>query len=188
MIRIGDQPVLLADTGPFCRCAEAGPDQLAAAVAYLRPNTRIVQDVARELARRAKSDEHARLASMAWHDFPTGDPITITDGRLLAQIDDILNGRRRHRPGHFLEDRGEVATILVAKRLGCAVLIDETWGRRFAERKGLQVFTTQDLAAELASARALTEPQAWEIFRRVFTGSRRAALRAQIAALESAAR
>lgn len=182
MIWIADQPVLLADTGPFCRCAEAGQEQLDAAVDYLRPNTQIVQDVARELARRAATDEHARIASMRWRGFPGAEPITITDARLLAQIDNILVGRRRHSPGHFLEDRGEVATILVAKKLGCAVMIDDRDGRRFAERKGLTVFTTENLAAELAAVDALSEAAAWEIFRRVY-GGRRTALSQRVAAL-----
>ena len=78
-----------------------------------------------------------------------------------------------------------MATVLVAKRLQCAVLLDERFGRTFAERKGVTVFTTQDLAAELAVAKALSEPEAWEIFRRVYRNSTRTALRARIAELQA---
>lgn len=183
MIRIAHQPVLLADTGPFCRCAEAGQEHLDTAVEYLKPNTQIVQDVARELARRASTEEHSRIVSMAWRSFPRDAPLTITDKRILDQLDNILSGRRRHRPGHDLEDRGEIATVLVAKALGYAVMMDDTWGRNFAVKKGLVVFTTQDLAAELAAENRLTVDQAWEIYWRVFRGSKRRDLVSRIDAL-----
>lgn len=183
MKRIAGQPVLLADTGPFCRCAEAGQTQLDAAVDFLKPNTLIVQDVARELRRRASTEDHSRLTSMSWRGFPAEEPLKITEARLLAQLENIVSNRRRLKPGHYLEDRGEVATVLVAKRLGYAVLMDETWGGRLARRKGLTAFTTQDLAAELVHEGRLTYEQSWEIFRRVYRGGTHDLLREKIAAL-----
>ncbi len=110
------RPFLLADTGPFCRFAEGKSQQILALADYLDGAVRVVQDVSIELSRRAKTPEHAALNQLQWIDpkFPQHQPIAITDKRVLAQIEDILQGRRRRNPGHFMEDRGEVATILVA--------------------------------------------------------------------------
>ncbi len=93
--------------------------------------------------------------------------------RVLAQIEDILQGRRRRNPGHFMEDRGEVATILLAKDRGWSVLMDEGWGRRrFAPAKGVEVITTEDLCVEMAAAKALSDDDAFEIFEKVYKTSR----------------
>ena len=115
---LGGQTLLLADTGPFCRFAEAGDKHIDALADFAREHIKIVQDVALELHRLAKLS-HPRLKRLDWIDFPKGEPITITDARLLAQIDDICAGRRRRDPGHFMKDRGEIATILIAKKMGC---------------------------------------------------------------------
>jgi hypothetical protein len=169
---IADEPLLLADTGPFCRFAEAGDAQVDALAAHLRHNLRITQDVAIELARLAGT-KFPRLKQLAWKEFPGEEPITITDARLLSQIEDIARGRRRHAPGHFLEDRGEIATILVAKQIGCPVLIDERWGKEtFAPRKGVATYSTEDLAVEIARAERLTPDEAFEVYRRVYHGDR----------------
>jgi len=169
---IADQSMLLADTGPFCRFAEAGDDAIDALVSYLGDSIRITQDVSIELQRLAKT-QFPRLNRFIWKKFPVEDPITITDKRLLDQIENIVQGRRRHNPGHFMEDRGEVATILIAKALGCPVLIDDRWGKeRFAIKKGVLTFSTEDLAVEMAVAGALSEDDAFEVFRRVYNSPR----------------
>jgi hypothetical protein len=169
---IASHALLLADTGPLCRFAEAGDEQVDALVDYLGEALRITQDVNIEVQRLAKT-KFPRLHRLAWKGFPSSDPITITDKRLLDQIENIVQGRRRHSPGHFMEDRGEVATILVAKAIECSVLIDDRWGKdTFAVRKGVPTFSTEDLAVEMASAGALTEDEAYAVFRRVYRSSR----------------
>lgn len=169
---IADQPALLADTGPFCRFAEAGDDAIDALVNYLGGSIRITQDVSIELQRLAKT-QFPRLKRFTWQKFPVEDPITITDKRLLDQIENIVQGRRRHNPGHFMEDRGEVATILVAKDLGCPVLIDDRWGREtFAVKKGVATFSTEELAVEMAADGVLSENDAFDVFRRVYNSDR----------------
>lgn len=179
---IASQPLLLADTGPFCRFAETGDEHLDALASHLGDNLRITQDVAIELSRLAR-EAFPRLARLRWLAFPREEPITIRDKRLLDQIENIVQGRRRHAPGHFLEDRGEVATILVAKSIGCPVLIDDRWGKdTFAVRKGVPTFSTEDLAVEMAAARVLTPDQAYAVFRRVYR-SDRATFDARLAAL-----
>jgi hypothetical protein len=72
-----------------------------------------------------------------------------------------------------MEDRGEVATILVAKDLGCPVLIDERWGREtFAVKKGVATFSTEELAVEMAAAGVLSANDAFDVFRRVYNSDR----------------
>jgi hypothetical protein len=169
---IAAEPLLLADTGPFCRFAEASDRHVDALSAHLRHNLRITQDVAIEIARLARTT-FPRLKRLQWKEFPAEDPITITDARLLSQIENIVDGRRRHSPGHFLEDRGEIATILVAKQMGCPVLIDERWGKdTFAPRKGVATYSTEDLAIEIVLAGGLTRDQAFDVYRRVYRNDR----------------
>jgi predicted nucleic acid-binding protein len=178
------QPLLLADTGPFCRFAEVGDGHLDAFAAHTRANLAIVQDVKLELHRLAQND-FPRLKQLDWIGFPAKEPITVTDKHLLAQIENICDGRRRRNPGHFMEDRGEVASILLAKSLGCPVLIDERWGReQFAVVKRVVTYTTEDLALELAVDGGLTEDQAFAVFRGVYR-STRSDFNARLAALRS---
>jgi predicted nucleic acid-binding protein len=175
MTPIRERPCLLADTGPFCRFAEGTSQQIHALASYLDGIVYIAQDVSIELHRRAKTKEHASLKQLEWIDpkFPQHEPIPITDRRVLAQIENILDGRRRRNPGHFMEDRGEVATILLAKDRGWPVLMDDGWGRRsFAPAKGVEVFSTEDLCVEMAHAKALSHDDAFEVFAKVYKASR----------------
>jgi predicted nucleic acid-binding protein len=175
MTPIRQRPCLLADTGPFCRFAEGTSQQIHALASYLDGAVHIVQDVSIELHRRAKTKEHASLKQLDWIDpkFPQHEPIAITDRQVLAQIENILDGRHRRNPGHFMEDRGEVATILVAKDRDWPVLMDDGWGRRsFAPAKNVEVFSTEDLCVEMASAKALSHDAAFQVFAKVYKASR----------------
>ncbi len=187
MTSIRERPCLLADTGPFCRFAEGASQQTHALASYLDGAVYIAQDVSIELHRRAKTKEHASLKQLEWIDpkFPQHEPIAITDRQVLAQIENILDGRRRRNPGHFMEDRGEVATILIAKDRGWPVLMDDGWGRRsFAPAKGVEVFSTEDLCVEMAHAKALSDDDAFEIFAKVYN-AKRAEFDRRLAALRS---
>lgn len=168
MKRIGRQGAILADAGPFCRLAEAGEAQLEAAARYLRPNVKVVMDVHKELRRRAAFPEHQRLKRLELLDVPAGEPIEITDSGLLARVAAILEGRRRLSPGHADKDRGEVATALVAADLGLPVLMDDGFGKRLANKEGVEVFTTRDLAIELAATGGLKRLHAHGIHRIVY--------------------
>jgi hypothetical protein len=165
---IAGQAAILSDTGPLCRLAEAGEAQLEAAARYLRPNLKVVIDVHKELRRRATFPEHQRLKRLELLDVPTGEPITITDSGLLARIATILEGRRRLNPAHVAKDRGEVATALVAADLGIPVLMDDGFGKNLAAKEGVEVFTTRDLAIELAASGRLKRLHAHGIHRIVY--------------------
>ena len=131
MTAIHEVPRILADTGPFCRLAEAGEVHLDVAAAYLQANVEVVDDVSRELRRRSTIAVHARLTRLTQLGVPAGDPVTVTDRHLLDRIDTIVDGRRRRKPGHELEDRGEVATALVAAALGVPALMDDGSARHW---------------------------------------------------------
>jgi hypothetical protein len=161
----------LADSGPFCRLAEAGEAVFDVAAEFLRQKVQIVEDVNRELRRRAETPAHNRLHRLGVLGVPATEPISITDGALLGRIQEILDGRRLLKPGHPLEDRGETVTVLVAASEGLPALMDDGFGRGLAAREGVEVFTTQDLALELA-ARELCKPvHAFALYRRVNSGA-----------------
>lgn len=169
MTRIADLEVILGDTGPLCRLAEAGEMHLEVAANYLRPNLRVVMDVQRELRRRAKTPVHSRLMWLPLLDVPQQEPITITDKFLLERIEEIVEGRRRRKPGHEDEDRGEVATAMIARAMGVPTLMDDGWGKQLAASNGVRVFTTQDLAVELAATKVLAPRFAFGIYRIVYS-------------------
>ncbi|MGA2470981.1 MAG: hypothetical protein ABSG64_09855 [Solirubrobacteraceae bacterium] len=176
---------LLVDTGPLCRLAEAGEVHLDVAVTYLREVLTVVMDVHRELRRRSEQPVHARLKRLEQLGVPRDEPITITDASLLSRIDAIVEGRRRHKPGHENEDRGEVATALVAASRQVPALIDDGFGKRLAESERVEVFTTEDLAVELAAVGALKPIHAWGMYRIVYADAKRAEFEARVAALKA---
>ena len=51
--------------------------------------------------------------------------------------------------------------------------MDDGWGKNFAINEGVQVFTTQDLAVELAATNALGARFAWGIYRIVYDDATR---------------
>lgn len=185
MTLVRDLPVILADTGPFCRLAEAGEAHLDIVAEYLRPNVKIVEDVRKELRNRATKPEHARLTRLDLLDVPEGDAITITDSVVLDQINRILARRRKHKPGHENEDRGEVFTALGAHALGVPVLMDDGFGKNLAVQRGVQVFTTQDLAVEMAATGHMKPIHAFGIFRIVYQGSTKQNFDERVAALKA---
>lgn len=140
----------------------------------MQANVEVVDDVSRELRRRSTIAVHARLTRLTQLGVPAGDPVTVTDRHLLDRIDTIVDGRRRRKPGHELEDRGEVATALVAAALGVPALMDDGFGKTLAAREGVPVYTTQDLAVELAARDMLKPIHAYGLYRIVYQNSTRA--------------
>jgi hypothetical protein len=185
MTLIRDLVQVLADTGPFCRIAEAGEAHLDAAAEYLRPNVRIVEDVRKELRRRSKTPRHARLKRLGILEVPEGDAITITDRDVLDEIDLILARRRTLKPGHEQEDLGEVSTVLAAQALGWPVLMDDGWGKSLAGRRSVPAFTTQDLAVEMAATGHAKPLFAFGIYRIVYRHSTREDFEAAVAAIQA---
>jgi hypothetical protein len=65
------------------------------------------------------------------------------------------------------------------------VLMDEGWGKRLALSEGVQVFTTQDLAVELAALEKLKSIHAFGIFRIVYANASRADFDQRVADLKA---
>lgn len=185
MSDLGSCGVVLADTGPFCRLAEAGEAVFDAATEFLREKVQIVEDVNRELRRRAEAPAHNRLHRLGVLGVPTTEPISITDGALLGRIQEILDGRRLMKPGHPLEDRGEIVTVLVASSEGLPALMDDGFGRRLAASERVEVFTTQDLALELAARELCSPAHAFTLYRRVNSNTAKETFEEVAAALKA---
>lgn len=170
---IKEQHLLLADTGPFCRFADTGHRHLQAFVDYLGPALRITRDVEREIRNLSKK-RYPALQDLEWRKWPGYESvITITDPRLLAQIDEIARRERMKKNKRAAwAEKGEFATILVAKQLQAPVLMDDGNGKRFAAGKRVVSFTTEDLCVEMAVAGALTDDEAFDVFHRVYKSSR----------------
>lgn len=183
---IRDLEEILIDTGPFCRFAEGKNDQLEAFINYLGDRAWIMRDVERELAYRARKPEHAALSRPGWDPkFPRHEALLIEDRQTLQQIEDIVENQRRLRqkaidagatnlkPKDFLSDRGEVATVLMAKKKAWPTLLDDGWAAHtFAPNKGVTVFSTETLCVEMAYDGVLTEAHAFEVFTLVYGNSR----------------
>ena len=171
MSLIRDQPVLLADAGPFCRFAEAGADHLKAFIDYLGDGLKITPDVQREIAGNAKMRQFGALNQLSWWGWNAEDHTeAITDRKILSQVDSIAEGQRRNkerqgkpRPNPW-QEKGEIATVLLAKDQGCAVLIDDGDGRTLAKAKYVTLFGTEQLTVEMAAARVMTPDQAFSVF------------------------
>jgi hypothetical protein len=172
-VSIKDQEILLADSGPFCRFADTGHEHLKAFMDYLGPSLRVTRDVQREISNLAKT-EFPRLKDLEWTGWLSEDnALTITDRRMLSQIDDIAEGQRRRRNRRNpTAERGEIATVLLAKHMKVPVLVDDGEGKDFATKKGVMSFDTEQLCVEMAIAGALTEDQAFEVYGRVYKGTR----------------
>lgn len=188
---IADHEIVLADTGPFCRCAECGEAALLAAADHLRPRLRVVGDVARELRRRRTKPPHLLLKNLDTIPLPDADPVLITDAAMLDDIERILKRKRardlKRNPGaeqvHPDADRGEIATALVAAAQGWPVLMDDGFGKNLARERGVQVFTTQDLAAELRCHNLLGESHARVLHDRVYADTEASAFQFRVSAV-----
>jgi predicted nucleic acid-binding protein len=185
MMLLRDHAVILADTGPFCRVAEAGEAHLELAAEYLRANVKVTEDVRKELRRRAGMSKHQRLKRLQLLDVPEGDAVTITDAKMLGQMITILDSRRRLKPGHEDEDRGEVSTVLTAVENGWPVLMDDGFGQKLAAQRGVAVYTTEDLAVEMVAGGHMKALHGYGVYRIVYEGSTRAEFDRRVAALEA---
>lgn len=157
---------ILLDTGPFCRFCEA--DALAELAAYLDARAWITQDVANEIHYRGKR-EHGALRTLKWAapHFPQHDPIILT-GDHAAQAARIHARKQRPDDPHYA-DLGEITTVLAAvARGGTAVMIDDRFGRQLAKQRGLPLYSTTVLAAEMTAAGAIDDVLGWKVFRSVF--------------------
>ena len=98
---------------------------------------------------------------------------------------------QERRAGHSRDERanlGETTTIVAAEKHGWAVILDEGKARTYAQRRGLTVFSTQDLVVEMAAAGELKDRRALLVYRRVYSDATAAAFEQALQAARAALR
>jgi hypothetical protein len=189
--RIRDSPVLIGDTGPFCRFAETGA--LESLLAYLGDNLVIVREVEFELNHRANQPEHKDLQPYRAKEPPYVpreaidlDGPTKDDIRIIAERWRERDARRGKADRGVHANVGEIATVLAAAQRDLPILIDDGDGKIFAVAKRLTVYTTEDLLAEMVAERAIGRRLGLRIYERVY-GKGEAAFDAAVAACRASA-
>jgi hypothetical protein len=183
---IRDAPLVVGDTGPFCRIAET--NALEALLSYLGANLVIVREVEAELRFRADQPQHKSLRPDRARNppFVTRETIEL-DATTQHNVTVIARRWRERDIKQGKPDRGEhanvgeIATVLAAEQQGRPVLMGDGAGQEFAASKGLTVHSTEELLAEMVAARALSPRLGFLIYQRVY-GSDRAAFDVAVAA------
>lgn len=150
---------VLLDTSALVSFAQAG--QLIYLVRYLGERGTVALDVQVEIQRHQLSrfPELRVLGNLGW---PPGGPVALPV-ELLADARDL---RRLHRkPGeHQDANRGEIATVLIAAKVGALAVLDDGLGKKLARFRSLPFLTTPQLAAEMAAAGEIDADLALQVF------------------------
>jgi len=150
---------VLLDTSVLVSFGQAG--QLFQLVQYLGERGSVVLDVEVEV-RRLAAGRFPDLKTLALLRWPPGGSIALPT-HLLADARDLQ--RTRSRPGaEPAENRGEIATVLLAQHQGALAILDDRLGRDLARFRGLPYLTTPQLAAEMVVAGATDEELALRVF------------------------
>lgn len=151
---------VLLDTSPFISFAQGGA--LFQLAGYLGDRAAIALDVAEEL-RRNSAGRFPELKTLDMLRWPPGEPLALPPD-LLADAADL---RRLHsEPGaHEAANRGEIATALLAGRLGDAVVVmDDDLGKRLCRTRGVPRLSAAQLVAEMVVAEALDDRTGLAVF------------------------
>lgn len=174
---IRDLPHAVADTSLFCRCAETGTLRVLAT--YLGDSVLIVRDVERELKHRKTKPQHAGLQDLDNMEppFPAAEALDLSAEQTRnAKIIAEKWAKRAAAQGKPTRDEranyGEIATVFAAEERGLPVLMDEGQGKTFAASKGLTVYTSADLLAEIVAAGKVGEKRGRLTYQRVYNGTK----------------
>jgi hypothetical protein len=151
---------VLLDTSAFINFSDGGAViQLSA---YLGTRAAVTLDVDIELRRNA-AGRFPALKTLGMLKWPPGEPLALPPD-LLSDADAL---RRLHStPGaHEAANRGEIATALLAGRLGGAVVImDDDLGKRLCRTRGISRLSSAQLVAEMVAASALDDETGLKVF------------------------
>jgi len=156
----GQAERVLLDTSAFINFADGGA--LFQLAGYLGERAAVALDVDVELKRSA-SGRFPALKTLGMLKWPAGEPLPLPPD-LLA---DAAALRRLHSgPGaHQEANRGEVATALLAGRLGNAVVImDDDLGKRLCRTRAVARISSAQLAVEMVASGALDEQTGLRVF------------------------
>ncbi len=151
---------VLLDTRPFISFAQGGA--LLQLARYLGERAAITIDVANELRRNA-AGRFPALQTLDRLGWPPGDALALPPD-LLADAEKL---RRLHAPAgaHVDANRGEIATVLLAGRLGDAVVVmDDDLGKRLCRMRSVPRLSTAQLAAEMVAADGLEREAGYGVF------------------------
>jgi hypothetical protein len=150
---------VLFDASPLVHLGQAG--LLIPVAGYLGARAAVVRDVHNELVR--NRDRFPDLRALSMLRWPPGEPLDLPPD-LVADVEGI---RRLHtEPGaHPDKNRGEVATALLAGRLGDALAVmDDYLGKRLCQMRAVPRLSTALLVAEIVAAGAVGEPEGAKAF------------------------
>lgn len=145
-----DASRVLFDASPLVNLGQCG--LLFQLVQYIGERGAVTRDVHNELVR--NHDRFPDLRALAMLRWPPGEPLDVpTD--LIADVEAIrkLNTEAGANPD---KNRGEVATAIVAARLGdTLVVMEDRLGKRLCQFRAVPRLSTALLVAELVAARVV---------------------------------
>jgi hypothetical protein len=154
-----DASTVLFDASPLVNLGQCG--LLFQLVQYIGERGAVTRDVHNELMR--NHDRFPDLRALGMLRWPPGEPIDVpTD--LIADVEAIrkLNTEAGANPD---KNRGEVATALVAARLGDTLAVmEDRLGKRLCQMRGVPRLSTAQLVAEMVAAAILGEPEGLAAF------------------------
>lgn len=156
----GSAERVLLDTSAFINFADGGA--LIQLSGYLGPRAAVALDVDVELRRNA-ADRFPALKTLGMLGWPQDEPLALPPD-LLADAEAL---RRLHSPAGAHEDanRGEIATALLAGRIGtCVVIMDDALGKELCRTRGVARLSSAQLAAEMVVAGALDRETGLRVF------------------------
>ena len=149
-----DAARVLFDASPLVNLGQCG--LLIPLAGYIGDRGAVTRDVHNEIVRNQSRFRDLRvLAMLRW---PPGEPLDVPPD-LIADVEAIrtLNTEAGANPN---KNRGEVATALVAARLGDSlVIMEDRLGKRLCEMRGVPRISTAQLVAEMVAAGVVGEPE-----------------------------
>ncbi len=156
----GKAEQVLLDTSAFINFADGG--SLIQLSGYLGTRAAVTLDVDIELKRNAGARFPA-LKTLGMLRWPHGEPLPLPP-ELLADAEAL---RRLHSVAGAHEDanRGEIATAMLAGRLGgAAVIMDDELGKQLCRLRDVPRLSSAQLAAEMVAAGALEDEVGLRVF------------------------
>ena len=151
---------VLLDASAFINFAEGGA--LFQLAGYLGERAAVTLDVDLEV-RRNSVGRFPALKTLTMLKWPGGEPLALPP-ELLADAEAL---RRLHATAgvHERANRGEIATALLAGKLGDAlVIMDDELGKRLCRTRAVPRLSSAQLAAEMVAAVVLDDQTGLRVF------------------------
>lgn len=154
-----DAPRVLFDASPLVNLGQCG--LLFQLVQYIGSRGAVTRDVHNELVRNSRRFPDLKaLGMLRW---PPGEPLDVP-ADLISDVEAIrkLNTEEGANPD---KNRGEVATALVAARLGDTLAVmEDRLGKRLCQMRNVPRLSTAQLVAEMVASGIVGEPEGLPAF------------------------